>query len=263
MQPLSLADQAGTLLGLHHGPRPLVLPNAWDAETARLVEAAGFPAIATSSSAIAASLGERDGDVIDPDLAFEAVRRISGSVSVPVTADIEAGYSLEATELVERLVGAGAVGCNLEDTDHHGPGPLVRPEEHASRIEQICRAAELRGVPIVVNARVDVFIRAVGAPDTRVSEALRRGRMYLAAGAACVFPIGVIDRHQIAALVDGMGGPVNVMLAPQALSLRELGELRVARISLARGLQRIAAASIARALRALSAGDSDSAFGVG
>lgn len=261
MGSLSLADQAATLLGLHHGPRPLLLPNAWDCETARLVEAAGFPVIATSSSAVAASLGERDGDVIHPDLAFEAIRRISGSVSAPVTADIEAGYGLEATELVERLLGAGAVGCNLEDTDHRGPGPLVDPQAHAARIAAICGAAELLGVPIVVNARVDVFIRAVGDPDARVSEALRRGRMYLAAGAACVFPIGVAGRHEISALVNGMGGPVNVMLAPQGLSLRELSAVGVARISLARGLQRIAAASLTQALQALAEGDSDRAFG--
>ena len=211
--------------------------------------------------AAAASPGGGDGDVIDPARALGAISRISGAVSVPVTADIEAGYGLEATDLVERLVGAGAVGCNLEDTDHRGPDPLVDPQAHAAAIAAICLAAERLGVPIVVNARVDVFIRSVGDPQTRVSEALRRGRMYLAAGAACIYPIGVTERHEISALVEGMGGPVNVMLAPQSLTLRELSELGVARISLARGLQRIATASITRALHALADGDSVSAFG--
>src|SRR5437588_601317 len=116
-----ITRQADTLRHLHHGAAPLLLPNAWDVASARAVEEAGYPVIATSSYAVAASLGVPDADTMGPELAFGAIARIVASVDAPVTADLEGGYQLPAGELVDRLLSAGAVGCNLEDTDHHGP----------------------------------------------------------------------------------------------------------------------------------------------
>jgi 2-methylisocitrate lyase-like PEP mutase family enzyme len=127
-----LAERADALRRLHTGPRPLVLPNAWDVASARMVVTTGFPVVATSSGAIAATLGYEDNDSMPVEEAFGVVARIARSVPVPVTADVEAGYRLSPEELVERLLDAGAVGCNLEDTDHHHTGvwvPNTRSEE--------------------------------------------------------------------------------------------------------------------------------------
>lgn len=254
MSERRLADEAERLRSLHHGGEPLVLPNAWDAESARLVAAAGFPVVATSSSAVAASLGEADGEHMSAGTAFEALRRIASAVDVPVTADIEAGYGLGPEELVDRLLEAGAVGCNLEDSDHHGDGVLVPAAAQVERIEAVRDAAARAGVPVVVNARVDVFIRRFGSADSRMGEAVSRGRAYLAAGAACCYPIGLVEEPSVAQFVEGVGGPVNVWLRPDSLPVARLAELGVARVSLASGLQRVASASIASALSELKAG---------
>jgi 2-methylisocitrate lyase-like PEP mutase family enzyme len=237
-----------------------VLPNVWDVESAQLVVAAGFPVVATSSHAVAASLGGSDLDVLDPALVFGVVARIAGAVSVPVTADIEAGYGLTPRCIIGHLLEAGAVGCNLEDSDHHGGGVLLDLESQARRIEEVRDSAAAAGIPVVVNARVDVFIRSFGPPERRVAEALRRGRAYLAAGADCVYPIGVVAEEEIRALVGEMGGPVNIWLRPDTPSLEQLSRIGVARISLAGALHRIASAATERALRALATGDSDNAF---
>ncbi|HVB52945.1 MAG TPA: isocitrate lyase/phosphoenolpyruvate mutase family protein [Candidatus Acidoferrales bacterium] len=250
-----LRNRAEILRRLHHAPGALVLPNVWDVESARLVGAVGFPAIATSSSAIAASLGVEDGEAMGPELAFEVLARIARAVPLPLSADIEAGYGLKPSELVDRLLAAGAVGCNLEDSDHHGSSVLIDASAQANRIEGLCTAAEAAGVPIIVNARVDVFIRSVGAPESRVAETLRRGRTYLAAGAACIYPIGVSDERDIEELVKSMGGPVNIWLRSGTPTLQRLQELGVARISLAGGLQKFASSSLHGALRALRGGD--------
>jgi 2-methylisocitrate lyase-like PEP mutase family enzyme len=136
-----LAERADALRRLHSGPRPLVLPNAWDVASARLVVKAGFPVVATSSGAIAATLGYEDNDSMPVDEAFGAIARIARSVSVSVTADVEAGYGLSPRDLVARLLDAGAVGCNLEDTDHHGGADLVDADENAERLRAVRHAA--------------------------------------------------------------------------------------------------------------------------
>lgn len=246
-----LLRQAETLRRLHHGPQPLLLPNAWDVVTARAVAEAGFLVVATSSVAVAASLGQPDTDSMPPDLAFGAIARIAAGVEVLVTADLEAGYQLPAPELVERLLAAGAVGCNLEDTDHHGPDVLVPAERQAERLQAVRAASEAAGVPIVINARIDVFLRQSGEPASRLPEAIRRGRAYLAAGADCLYPIGLTDPPTIGAFVREVGAPVNVWLRPDGPSRQELAELGVARISLAGGLFRRSMAAIQRALEEL------------
>lgn len=234
------------LRALHHGPEPLLLPNAWDAASARLVEAAGFPVVATGSAGVAASLGFADGERAPVEEMLAAAARICRAVAVPVTVDAEAGYDLPPAELAARLTELGAAGCNVEDTDH-ARGGLVDAEEQAERIRGL-------GSGLVVNARVDVFIREWGEPSGRLDEAVRRGRLYLEAGAACVYPIWVADEETIARLVDALAAPVNVLYRPGAPSLRRLAELGVARVSLGPGLHRAAEAATREILARMAAG---------
>jgi len=234
-----LALGAGRLRDLHHADRPLVLPNAWDAASARAIERAGFPAVATSSAAMVGSLGYRDGSCAPAPEVFDAVARIARSVRVPVTADLEDGYGLSPDELVARALSAGVVGCNLEDSDHRGGAPLIPLEDQVSRLAATKEAGRQRGVDLVLNARVDVFVRAVGAPGDRVGEALRRCRAYLEAGAECVYPITASDDDTVAALVEGAGGPVNVMATPDPADVARLARLGVARISFGSGVARV------------------------
>jgi 2-methylisocitrate lyase-like PEP mutase family enzyme len=233
------ADKAELLRSLHYRPgHPLVLPNAWDAMSARLVEAAGFPAVATSSAAVAFALGYDDGEAAPVEQMLAAAARIVGAVDVPVTVDFEAGYGLEPKELVERLVAAGVAGCNLEDTDHRGGG-LVDVTRQAEWLARVRAAATAAGVPLVVNARVDVFVRGRGQPEHElVDEAVRRGRAYLAAGADCVYPIFAGDPATITRLVTELDGPVNVLARPGVPGPGRLAALGVARVSYGSGLYR-------------------------
>jgi 2-methylisocitrate lyase-like PEP mutase family enzyme len=240
--PRDLARDAELLRSLHRPGDPLLLLNAWDAASARMVERLGVAAVATTSAGVVESLG-RDDDSADPDEVFAAVARIAAALSpsLPVTADVEAGYGLGAGELVARLLGAGAVGCNIEDTDHHrahgGAGSLVDAEQHAARVAAIKEAGLAAGVDVVVNARVDTFVRSHDAP---VEEAVRRALLYLAAGADCVYPIGATDEGDIAALVDRIPGPVNVLLRTGTPPLSRLRAMGVARVSVGSGLFRAA-----------------------
>jgi 2-methylisocitrate lyase-like PEP mutase family enzyme len=248
-----IAARAGLLRSLHRGATPLVLPNAWDAASARLVEAAGFPAVATGSAAVAASLGFDDHEKAPAGEMLAAARRISEAVSVPVTVDVEAGYGLEPHELAKRLIEAGAAGCNLEDTDHASEGPLDAAVQ-AGRIAALREAALASGADLVVNARIDVFIGEWGEPAGRVDEAIRRGRLYLEAGADCVYPIWLVDEGVIEALVAELDAPVNVLYRPGAPSLARLTELGVRRISFGPGIHRVAEAATAAALAKIAAG---------
>lgn len=234
-----LASAADALLGAHHAASPLVLPNVWDAATARIVEAAGFPFVATSSHAIAGVLGGRDDDSADPDVVFSFLARIARSVSVPVTADVERGYRLAPAELVDRLLEAGIVGCNLEDTDHHGDGVLVDAVVQASFLAEVRAAAHAAGVHLVINARVDTVIREVGDQPAQLAEAIRRGRRYLSAGADCIYPIGLADPDAIRELTAALPGPINILARAGGASVSELADLGVRRISFGGGLHRL------------------------
>jgi 2-methylisocitrate lyase-like PEP mutase family enzyme len=235
----SLIAKSNALLDAHRARVPFVLPNIWDVASARIVEEAGFRAIATSSRAIAGVLGLQDDDSSDPDVVFDFVARIAAAVSCPVTADLEAGYGLDPTELVDRLLSAGVVGCNLEDTDHHGSDVLVDGTKQAAFLADVRSATRTRGVHIVINARVDTFIRHVGDEQEQVEEALRRGRLYLEAGADCIYPIALGDRERIAQLTATLPGPLNVVARRGGLSISELAALGVRRISFASGLFRL------------------------
>ncbi|HLZ31053.1 MAG TPA: isocitrate lyase/phosphoenolpyruvate mutase family protein [Chloroflexota bacterium] len=251
-----LARAAEQLRALHAGPEPLVLPNVWDAASARAVADAGFPAVATTSSGVSAALGWPDGEQTPADEMFAAIFRVARSVDVPVTADIEGGYGLSPEEVVQRLLDAGAVGCNLEDTNHGTGAGLVDASGQADRLAAVKRVARAAGVNIVLNARVDVFLRQAVPGQTPIEEAIRRGRLYVDAGADCVFPIGAPDEGAIAALVDGIPGPINVIAgfrgAPGQARLRELG---VRRISYAGGLHRVVFAELKRRVAAIRVGE--------
>jgi 2-methylisocitrate lyase-like PEP mutase family enzyme len=250
----TLAARAKRLADLHGGDRPLLLPNAWDAASAQVLERTGFAAVATSSSAVAGSLGYPDGEVAPAAEMLAAVARIASAVSVPVTADLEAGYGLPPVEIVERLLEAGAVGCNLEDSDNQAGG-LVDAERQAERLAEVRAAADVSGVRLVINARVDVYLHQIDTPGQRLAEALRRARRYLEAGADCVFPILVSDEESIAELVQGAGGPVNVLYQPGTPSLRRLAELGVARVSFGGGLHRATQMLLERLATRILAGE--------
>lgn len=224
---------AHALRELHVPGQPLLLANAWDAGTAKLVEAAGFPAVATSSVAVAETLGYADGEAAPVEEMFAAAQRIAGAVSVPVTVDAEAGYGLPAEEFVERLLATGADGCNIEDTDHRS-GLLRTRSEQTDLLQGIVDAAADR---LVINARIDSFLRIHDDDEAAVADAIERARMYVAVGVDCVYPIFVRSPEAISAIIN-YGGTVNTNVLPGGLSVRELAQLNVSRISLGGGLWR-------------------------
>ena len=247
--PARLAGLAGRLRALHAGPAPLILPNAWDVASARAFAALQVPAIATTSAGVAESLGYEDGEAAPADAMLAAVARIAGAIGeLPLTADLEGGYGLAPNDLVARLLGAGAVGLNLEDTDHHGMG-LLQADDQAQRIADVKAAGRAAGVDIVLNARVDVFIREVGAPETRMDEALRRAQRYVEAGADCVYPIWLADEAEIATFVAGVAAPVNIYARDAAPSVGRLAELGVRRVTFGTGLFRAAMRAATEAYR--------------
>jgi 2-methylisocitrate lyase-like PEP mutase family enzyme len=235
-----MADHAEQLRALHRTPPMLVLPNAWDAASARLIESEGFPAIATTSAGVAAALGYPDGGVVPPNEMIEAIARIVRSVKLPVTADIEHAYAAApdaVADVVLRVIAAGAVGINLEDCVP-GATDLEPLALQVDKIKAIIKASTKAGVRIVINARTDGFLRSFGAPETRLGIAIERGKAFLEAGADCVFVPGVRDAATIGALVKGIGGPVNVLAVEGSPSIPELEALGVARVSLGSGPMR-------------------------
>ena len=247
--------QAAALRALHVPGHPLVLPNAWDAASATMVVDAGFPVIATSSAATAAVLGYPDGEATPVEEVLAAVARIVRAVSVPVTVDFERGYGLPAAELVERLAGTGAVGLNLEDSDP-ATGEMTDPAQQADFLASVRQAATSTGLDLVINARTDSFLRLAGSPAEQLDGAIERGTRYLAAGADCVYPIGVTDFAVIGRLVNGIDGPVNVVYGRQGeRPLAELAALGVARVSFGPSLQRQLYGKFGAALFAALASD--------
>lgn len=247
----TLAAYAARLRALHHRATPLVLPNAWDATSARVLADAGFPAIASSSAAVAGAIGGSDHDGTPAEEMFAALRRIGAvttAAGVPLTADVETGYGLGADELVQRLLEAGACGLNLEDSDH-AAGGLRDAAEQAQRIAAVKQAGLDAGVELVLNARVDAHLHGAGA-----AESLRRARLYAAAGADCVFPILLEDEHELARHVAEAGAPVNALLRPGSPSLERYAALGIARVSTGGALAQHAYAALARAAAALRSG---------
>jgi 2-methylisocitrate lyase-like PEP mutase family enzyme len=228
-----LAARGAELRALHRPGDPLVLVNAWDVASARHVVAAGGRAVATSSVAVAEVLGVPDGPDSPLDDIFGAVARVAAAVDVPVTADVLDGYGLDPDALVERLLTAGAVGLNLEDSDHGRAGHLLDPAVAAGRLAGVRAAADRTGVALVVNARIDAYLHH--GPDA-TAEVLARARHYLDAGADSVYPLGLTDPERARRLVDELGAPVNANLAPGGV-VADLAAAGVARVSIGpRGL---------------------------
>jgi 2-methylisocitrate lyase-like PEP mutase family enzyme len=234
-----------------HSQRPLILPNAWDAASARVIERAGAKAIATTSAGVAWAHGFSDGQKLERDRMIEAIREIVQAVRIPVTADIEGGYGSgsagDVAQTVRAVLGAGAVGINLEDSPGRNGEKLLSAEAHVERILAARESATSLGLDLVINARTDVFLAQVGEPESRLPETIRRANLYRKAGADCLFVPGVIDEPTIMALVQNIDGPINIMAGPGAPSIPELGRLDVARVSLGPNLALVALAVTQRA----------------
>ncbi len=249
-----LREKAERLRALHQRGRPLLLANAWDAATAHVAERAGSEAIATTSAGIAFARGYPDGEKIPRERMLEGIAAICAAVSVPVTADVEAGYGPTPEDVrrtVRGVLEAGAVGINLEDGNARPGGALA---DLAIQIEKIRAArdeADRAGVPIVVNARTDVFLDRIGPEDGRLDLAVRRGEAYRDAGADCVFVPGVTDPATIEEIVRRLGCPVNVLAGADSPPVGELARLGVARVSLGSGPMRAALSLVERLTREL------------
>ncbi len=220
---------------MHRGGEILLLPNAWDAASARIFEQAEFGAIATTSAGIAFSLGYPDGQRISREEMLGVVERVAAAVKVPVTADVEAGYGNrpeDAAHTARSVIEAGAVGMNLEDATRDQGAPLVELSLQLEKIAAVKEAGRAAGVPLVLNARTDVFLLEVGPVETRYDEAVRRMAAFRDAGADCVFAPGVYDRETIGRLVKDLGCPVNILAGPVCPPVPELQALGVARVSL-------------------------------
>jgi 2-methylisocitrate lyase-like PEP mutase family enzyme len=233
--------KADLLRNLHHGPRILVLPNAWDVASARLFERAGFPALGTTSAGIAFALGFPDGQYISRSEMLEVVGRIARAVKIPVTADVESGYG-DAAETARQVWAAGGVGMNLEDT--LGDGRLLDLESWIAQVREATPA-------MVINARTDIFLDAIGDEATRFDRAVERLNAYRDAGADCLFAPGVRDRDTIARLAKAVRGPLNILAFVVAPSVAELQELGVARMSVGSGPMRATLGLVDRMAREL------------
>lgn len=226
--------KAELLVKLHSGGRILVLPNAWDVASARVLEELGYPAILTTSAGVAAVLGYPDGQHVGRDEMLEAVQRITGAVHVPVTADMEAGYGSspeEVAETAKAVLQAGAVGMNLEDVTEATENSQVELPLQVEKIRAIRQVAAACDVPLVLNARTDIYLNKIGDAETRFERTVERLQAYRNAGADCLFAPGVTDRGIIANLVAAIDGPLNILIMPGCPSVNELQALGVARAS--------------------------------
>lgn len=235
------ARKAEELRKLHGGPKVLVLPNAWDVASARVLEELGFPAIATTSAGVAFALGYPDGQHVSRDEMLEVVARVTRAVRVPVTADMEAGYGTTAKDMAETakaIVAAGAVGLNLEDVTGNTESSQVDTALQAEKIRAIRETSAALGVSLVINARTDVYLMPIGPESTRFERTVERLRAYRAAGADCLFAPGLTDRGLIEKLVEAVATPVNILVTAGCPSIPELEKLGVRRASIGSGVMR-------------------------
>jgi 2-methylisocitrate lyase-like PEP mutase family enzyme len=243
------AEKAERFRELHRGAHILALPNAWDVVSARILEEAGYPAIATSSAAIAFSLGYPDGQRISRDEMLEVVARIARGVRVPVTADMESGYGTTVKDMVETakaVIAAGAIGMNLEDVTGDDESSQVDLPLQVEKIRAIRETASSTGVPLVLNARTDIYLMPIGKAATHFERTVERLRAYRQAGADCVFAPGVSDRDTIAALVKAIAAPLNILVSVDCPSLAELERIGVARASAGSAVMRAALGLVRR-----------------
>lgn len=231
-------EKAGEFRSLHYAKKILVLPNVWDVPSARVFEDAGFPAIATSSAALAVSLGYPDGEKIGKEDFFSVVKKIAGVLSVPLSVDIESGFGAtidSLTDTIRRVIEAGAVGINIEDISDFEKKTLLPVEKQVERIRAVRTASDSLGVSLLINARTDAYRFGTGDERARLDEAIRRERAYEAAGADCLYPIGLTDRESILTFVKAVNKPMNIMARKGTPAITELQEMGVKRLSLGPG----------------------------
>jgi 2-methylisocitrate lyase-like PEP mutase family enzyme len=232
----ALFQKAKDFHSLHVKGQPLVLFNIWDVGSAKAVEAAGARALATGSWSVAKANGYEDGERLPLDFAIENLTRIARATALPVTIDLESGYGRTPEEVgrtIARSIDAGAIGCNLEDSDP-ATGSLRPIAEQVERIEHARKAAEARQLPFFINARTDVFFVQVQPQvheDERIAAVLERAKAYSAAGADGLFVPGLANAASIQRVADASPLPLNIMASDKAPSLRELASLGVARLS--------------------------------
>ena len=229
----SQRDKAENFRALHHGKQILILPNAWDVPSARVFEDEGFPAVATSSAGLMVSLGYPDGQEISRDEYMSAVGRISRILSIPLSADLVAGFGTTPKEVlatVREVLKAGAIGINIEDFAH-ATKKLFPIKTQVEKLKGIKKLGQTTGIPLVINARTDAFRFASGEENARLKEAIRRATAYRDAGADCVYPMGLFDPASIRVFVQALDFPVNVMVRKGLPSVDELERLGVARVS--------------------------------
>jgi 2-methylisocitrate lyase-like PEP mutase family enzyme len=255
---MSTAEQAAkaeAFRALHRAPPLLLMANAWDAVTARMFEAEGFAAVATTSGGVSWALGYADGEAAPWDEVVAQTARIARAVKVPVTADIEAGFGATPDAVgrsIADIIGTGAVGVNLED-GLHGPTPMRTVDDAVARIRAARAAANDAGVPIVINARTDLYLKQIGDEASRFDEAVARGRAYLAAGADCFYPITLRDSGTIGRLVQALKAPININVRAGWPSVAQLEALGVARVTTATQLTLIALAATREVAREIKA----------
>ncbi|HAX70591.1 MAG TPA: isocitrate lyase/phosphoenolpyruvate mutase family protein [Anaerolineae bacterium] len=231
---MSQAVKAGQLLSLHNNGKLLILPNVWNPIGARMLQAKGYPAVATASAAIAESLGYSDGEQLKLDTMLDMVARIVRSVDIPVTADFEAGYSDNIAGLQEnisRLLDTGAVGINFEDS--FDDSTRLRPiSEQVERIKAVREAADRKGIHLVINARADSFFaEGFASEEERIEDVVTRLNAYAQAGADCVYPVGRGDKETLQILRKRISAPINVLATAKTASLKEMQELGINRVS--------------------------------
>lgn len=231
---MSQAAKAQQLLSLHNNGKLLILPNVWNPIGARMLQAKGYPAVATASAAISESLGYSDGEQLKLDTMLDMVTRIVRSVDLPVTADFEAGYADTIEDLQEnisRLLDTGAVGINFEDS--FDDSAHLRPiPTQMERIKAVREVAERRGVHLVITARADSFFaEGFSSDEERIEDVVTRLNAYTQAGAECVYPVGRGDKETLTILRKRLTAPINVLATAKTASLNELQALGINRVS--------------------------------
>ncbi len=252
-------EKAERFLKYHHDKELLVLLNSWDIGSSKLIEASGYKAIATTSMGIAASLGYPDCQIIQLSEMIEAITGIVNGVQVPVTVDIEAGYGNNINEIIDslkKIIATGIVGINIEDSIDLNP-ILIDELEFCERISAIRAFSDSMGFHLVINARTDSFYTSLGSPRDKLFESIKRGNKYREAGADCIFIQPVWERQTISTLVREINAPINILSNPtigvgSPLSVSELQDLGVARLSLGSSLMKATLALIKKVADELS-----------
>lgn len=252
-------EKAELFLKYHHDKEILVLLNSWDIGSSKLIEASGYKAIATTSMGIAAALGYSDCEVITLSEMIGVISGIVKAVQVPVSVDIEAGYGNNTDQVIEsvkKIIATGIVGINIEDSINLSP-VLIDENEFCERISAIRALSDSLGFHLVINARTDSFYVSSGSLQEKLSESIKRGNKYREAGADCIFVQPVFERETIKTLVNEINAPINILANPtigvgSPLSINELQDLGVARVSLGSSLMKATLALIKKVADELS-----------